>query len=280
MLIFNCFLLISIKYTLRKGDCLTIFKNAFPILEYDDEKDGVIIPNRNGKALLPEICVITFFREVLEDFVTKYKSEIRHYYRSEMANFPIYVLDYKGIELGIIQAVVGSASIAMMTDYLISYGVKKIVACGGCGVLVDIPAGDVIIPVKALRDEGASYHYLPPSRDIDLNVEMISMIRKTLDDNDVPYLECKTWTTDALFRETPDMIKYRREEGCQVVEMECATMAAIAQFRGIKFAQLLYSGDILFDLSNYNDRNWFTNLTAREKLFYLALESVININHI
>lgn len=244
---------------------LTIYKNAFPILEYDDEKDGVIIPNRNGKVLLPEICVLTFFREVLEDFVTKHKSEIRHNYRSEMANFPIYVLDYKGIELCLMQAVVGSASIAMMMDYLISYGVKKIIACGACGVLVDIPTGDVIIPVKALRDEGASYHYLPPSRDIDLNVEMISMIKKTLNDNNVPYLECKTWTTDALFRETPDMIKYRREEGCQVVEMECATMAAVAQFRGIKFAQLLYSGDILYDLSNYNDRNWFSNLTARIK---------------
>lgn len=259
---------------------MSIYKNAFPILEYDDEKDGVIIPNRNGKALLPEIGVITFFREVLEDFISKYKSEIRYNYRSEMANFPIYVLEYKGIELCMIQAVVGSASIAMMTDFLIGYGVKKIIACGGCGVLADIPAGDVILPVTALRDEGASYHYLPPSRDIDLNTEMISVIKKTLDDNNVPYLECKTWTTDAFFRETPDMITYRREEGCQVVEMECAAMAAVAQFRGIKFGQLLYSGDILFDLSDYNDRNWFANLTAREKLFYLTLEAAINSYYI
>lgn len=259
---------------------MSIYKNAFPILEYDDEKDGVIIPNRNGKALLPEIGVITFFREVLEDFISKYKSEIRYNYRSEMANFPIYVLEYKGIELCMIQAVVGSASIAMMTDFLIGYGVKKIIACGGCGVLADIPAGDVILPVTALRDEGASYHYLPPSRDIDLNTEMISVIKKTLDDNNVPYLECKTWTTDAFFRETPDMITYRREEGCQVVEMECAAIAAVAQFRGIKFGQLLYSGDILFDLSDYNDRNWFSNLTAREKLFYLTLEAAINSYYI
>ncbi|BCJ99581.1 phosphorylase family protein [Anaerocolumna chitinilytica] len=161
---------------------MTIYKNAFPILEYDDEIDGVIIPNKNGKILLPEICVMTFFHEVLEDFVSKHKSEIRYNYRSEMANFPIYVLEYKGIELCMIQAVVGSASIAMMIDFLIGYGIKKIIACGGCGVLVDIPAGDVIIPVRALRDEGASYHYLPPSRNIDINKEMISIIKKTLED--------------------------------------------------------------------------------------------------
>lgn len=255
---------------------MSLHKNAFPILEYDDEKDGVIKSNINGNNLLPEICVITFFREVLEDFITKQKYEIRNNYRSEMGNFPVYVLEYNDVELCMIQAVVGSASIAMMTDFLISYGVKKIFACGGCGVLVNLPAGDVIIPVNALRDEGASYHYLPPSRDIELNLEMISVIKATLKDKDVPYHECKTWTTDALYRETPEMIKYRLEEGCQVVEMECATMAAIAQFRGIKFAQLLYSGDILFDLANYNDRKWFSNHTAREKLFYLTLESAIN----
>ena len=56
---------------------MSLYKNAFPILEYDDEKDGVIKPNKKGIALLPEICVITFFREVLEDFVTKHNSEIR-----------------------------------------------------------------------------------------------------------------------------------------------------------------------------------------------------------
>lgn len=101
---------------------------------------------------------------------------------------------------------------------------------------------------------------------------MISDIKKTLLENNVPFIECKTWTTDAFYRETPDMIKYRKEEGCQVVEMECATIAAVSKFRGVKFGQLLYSGDILFDLSNYNEREWSSNLTAREKLFYLTLK--------
>ncbi len=59
---------------LRKGDYLSVHKNEFPILEYDDEKDGVILPNREGGILLPEMCVITFLREVLEEFIEKNKS--------------------------------------------------------------------------------------------------------------------------------------------------------------------------------------------------------------
>jgi uridine phosphorylase len=150
--------------------------------------------------------------------------------------------------------------------------VNAIITCGGCGVLKEIPVGDVIIPNVALRDEGASYHYLPPSRDIILDTDILNIIKLVLSEYSVPYIECKTWTTDAFYRETPDMISYRKEEGCEVVEMECATIAAIARFRGVKFGQLLYSGDILTNFENYDERAWMHNLSAREKLFSLSLQ--------
>lgn len=251
---------------------MSLIKNNFPILEYDTEPNGVILTNRQGRNRLPKVCVMTFFGEIIEHFLQTHKGEIKSEYESEMRPFPVYVFEYNGVEICMIQAVVGSASIAMMTDFLIGYGVEVIIACGSCGVLDNIPAGDVIIPVAALRDEGASYHYLPPSREIVLDRDIISVIKDTLLENNAPFIECKTWTTDAFFRETPDMIKYRKEEGCQVVEMECATITAVSRFRGARFGQLLYSGDILFDVSNYDDRGWPGNFTAREKLFYLALE--------
>jgi len=257
---------------------MPIYKSEFPILEYDTEKNGVIRPGRHKREPLPEICVMTFFREVIEDFIEKHSVEIKNSYNSEMQEFPVYVFKYKGIELCLIQAVVGSASIAMMTDFLISYGVKSIIVCGGCGVLDNIPAGDVIISVSALRDEGASYHYLPPSRDIQLDNYMVSKIKSTLVQNKVPFIEAKTWTTDGFYRETSDMVQYRKEEGCQVVEMECATIASVAQFRGIKFGQLLYSGDILFDTSNYDERKLESH-SAREKLFILSLEVALNLHN-
>ena len=253
---------------------MALYKHAYPILEHDDEKNAVIMPGRgmSESAVLPEICVMTFFGEVLGEFVTERGAQIAAVYKSEMGDFPVYTAKYKDVQICLMQATVGSASIAMMSDFVIGQGVKTVIACGSCGVLADIPAGDVIVPAVALRDEGASYHYLPPSRDIEIDLDVVSTIENVLEKEKVPYIKCKTWTTDAFYRETADMIAYRMEEGCKVVEMECATMAAVAKFRGAKFGQLLYSGDILADVSAYDDRDWYGNITARKKLLYLALE--------
>jgi len=171
---------------------MPVYKNAFPILEYDTEKVGVIRPDRNGRERLPPLCLMTFFGEVLANFIGQNNAEEVSRYRSEMGEYPIYKTKYKNIELCLVQAVVGSASIAMMADMCIGCGVTKIVACGGCGVLTDIPAGDVIIPVSALRDEGASYHYLPPAREIILNQAVIRIMKETMERLHTPYIEVKT----------------------------------------------------------------------------------------
>ena len=256
---------------------MPVTKNAFPILEYDTHPQGVIMPNRAASFTLPQKCLLTFFSETLASFTAQNPATVAGTFQSEMGHFPVYVCNYRGVEFALAQALVGSASIATLTDYLIGHGVKQIIACGSCGVLCDIPAGDVLVPVCALRDEGASYHYLPPTRDIELDEGVVASITATLQSLHTPYVLCKTWTTDAFYRETPDMITYRKEEGCQVVEMECATMASVAKFRGAQFGQLLYSGDLLTDYSNYQERDWFINTTAREKLFYLSLESLIQL---
>jgi uridine phosphorylase len=256
---------------------MAIIKNEFPILEYDTAINGIIKPNLHKKINFPENCVMTFFKEVIEEYKNN-KTEIISEYKSEMGIFPLYKTQYNNMDLCIIQAVVGSASIAMMTEYLIGGGVKKLITCGGCGVLNEIPVGDVILPTVALRDEGASYHYLPPSREISLNEIPIKAIKRILHKYEISYIECKTWTTDGFFRETPDMVKYRKEEGCSVVEMECATIASIAEFKNIMFGQLLYSGDILANLENYDERNWFNKLPSRKKLFTLSIESLYELN--
>jgi uridine phosphorylase len=258
---------------------MPVVKHAYPILEYDTETHGIIRPNRHHRGDLPSVCVMTFFSEVLDRLVQEHPCEIANSYGSESGTFPAFVTEYKGVQLCLIRADVGSAAIAMMADFLFGYGVQKLIVCGGCGVLCDIPAGDVIVPTVALRDEGASYHYLPPSRDIALDVGMVEALSQTLRDHGVPYVQCKTWTTDGFYRETPDMITYRKEEGCQVVEMECATLAAVAQFRGVKFGQLLYSGDILVDYDNYDERDWVGNCTARETLFSLAMEAAVKVGN-
>lgn len=251
-----------------------IRENEFPILEYSTEYEAVINPGKKDEAF-PRLCIMTFFRDVFESFISKYPGEIIGTYASEMKEFHAYKVKYKEMDICIIQAAVGAGSISIMTDWLYGKGVEVLLCCGCCGVLADIPEGDVIIPIRALRDEGASYKYLPPSRYIELNKEPVQIFKQVLEEYKIPYMECTTWSTDGFYRETKEMVEHRISQGCQAVEMECSAMAAIAQFRNKLFGQLLYSGDILVGTENYDDRNWYANLSAREKIFQVTLEALI-----
>ena len=261
---------------------MAVIKHELPILEYSTSREAIINPwrtdeRRNGESF-PKLCLMTFFSEVLDDFIQKYQGEIIGSYSSEMRDFNVYQADYKGIKLCVIQAVVAAGSVAMMSDWLYGKGVEALICCGSCGVLDKIPAGHVVVPVRALRDEGASYKYLQPSRFIEIDTHAIEAISTVLSRHKVEHIECATWTTDGFYRETKEMVEYRISEGCKVVEMECATIAAVARFRNKTFGQILYSGDILVGEEEYDDRGWHNNTSAREKLFYLSIESLCEIN--
>lgn len=90
----------------------------------------------------------------------------------------------------------------------------------------------------------------------EIDNKAIKAIERALKKNNKPYRKCKTWTTDGFYRETKEMVLYRKEEGYSVVEMECASLAACAKMRGITFGQLLFTADSLADVEEHNERNW------------------------
>ena len=91
---------------------------------------------------------------------------------------------------------------------------------------------------------------------MDVHVEAISAIEQVLEQLGIPYEEVMTWSTDSFYRETAEKVAYRKEEGCSVVEMECAALAAVAQLRGVVWGELLFTADSLADLENYDSRDW------------------------
>ena len=164
-----------------------------------------------------------------------------------------------------------------MLETAIALGCTKFISCGGAGVLDrDIAVGHIIVPQSAVRDEGTSYHYLEPSREVAASPEGIAAIERVLQERNVDYIVSKTWTTDAPYRETPAKVKLRRSEGCLAVDMEAAAFFAVAQFRGVTLAQMLYGGD---DVSGeeWDDRGWVKQTTVREKLFWLAAEACLTL---
>ena len=136
--------------------------------------------------------------------------------------------------------------------------------------ITDIKENAFLIPTKALRDEGTSYHYLPSSRYIELNQDMVRKIKSSFDKQGIPYEICTTWTTDGFFRETQEMVQYRLNEGCSVVEMECAALAACAEKRGAMYGQFFFTADSLANVMKHEERGW--GITSHEKALQLALE--------
>jgi len=92
----------------------------------------------------------------------------------------------------------------------------------------------------------------------------------------IEFLRTKTWTTDAIYRETQARSAAYIEEGCLAVEMEAAAFFAVAAFRGVDFGQILYGGDAVID-SGWDGRTWTSRAEIRRNLFWLAAEAVFEL---
>lgn len=248
-----------------------IIRHEIPILEYDDNPLSVIMPvHEHLNIKLPAKMVFAFLGDAVEDYAQTHSGIQIAHFDSITKQYPIYTVEYNGEQIGLCQAPAGAAPAVQIMDWLIGYGATHIISVGSCGTLADLPENKFLVPVKALRDEGTSYHYLPPSRFVKLNPTVVNSIEQTLSKLNISYAECVTWTTDGFYRETKDKVQYRKEEGCTVVEMECAALAACAEFRGVKFGQILFTADTLANVDAYNERGWGSE--SLEKALYLGLE--------
>ena len=249
-----------------------------PILEFDPALSAVIEPGEviEPMSIAPH-AVLCFFQDVIADVVEHHGGRIVDHVASEIGRNPIYEIDHDGRRLVVMHPGVGAPLAAGFLEELIARGCRTFVACGGAGVLVpDVALGHVIVPTSAIRDEGTSYHYLPPSRTASPTPQAVDAIVETLEAHHVPFVTGATWTTDALYRETRGKVERRVAEGCLTVEMEAAAFFAVAAFRGVTFGQLLYAGD---DLSGdaWDQREWNDHTTGRETLFRLAAEAVLRL---
>jgi uridine phosphorylase len=249
-----------------------------PILEFDPATTAVIEPSDTTEPIdVPPHAVVCFFQDVIENVVSEHEGRAIGHLVSEIGRNPIYELAYGGRRLALVHPGVGAPLAAGFLEELIARGCRTFIACGGAGVLVpDVALGHVIVPTAAVRDEGTSYHYLPASREVEPTRQALDAIVATLERHHVPHVTGKTWTTDALYRETRGKVERRVAEGCLTVEMEAAAFFAVAAFRGVSFGQLLYAGD---DLSGdaWDDRGWDDHASGRDLLFRVAAEACLSL---
>jgi uridine phosphorylase len=247
-------------------------KEEYPILEFDDTRVAKIEPSLSHKKTDGyEYCVITFFREVLESMEKEGRIKVVKYLNCETLDIPIYEMEYMGKKIHLFQGYLGAAGSAAFLEELIALGFNKFIVCGGAGVLrKDVAVGHLVIPVSAVRDEGVSYHYLAPAREIECNPEVVAKIEEDFNKHKIAYIKARTWTTDAFYRETEKKVELRKLEGCVTVEMEAAAFFAVAKFRNVKLGQILYGGDDLSGV-DWDSRKWHNRADIRKNLVEISI---------
>jgi len=251
---------------------------SYPILEFDPNPKAKIEPSEHiTPRNVPEHCVICFFEEVIDGVVSEHGAKICVDNRWEDGPHPIYEIEYQGKRLAFYHSPVGGPIVAGLFEEAIAFGMRRFIVCGGCGVLEkDMAVGHLIVVDSAVRDEGTSYHYLPPGREVIAHPAGVKVLETVLSERELPYITGKTWTTDAPYRETQARIDTRRAEGCLTVEMEAASYLAVAQFRDVILGQVLYGGD---DLSGdeWDHRDWHSRRDIRHNLFWVAAEACLQL---
>jgi len=247
------------------------------MIKFDPNKTALFSPHALDFFGKPSKTLMIFDDEVWEGYIKKQNnievSPVKNDREGVFDNFLIYRYGQENILLvAPADGVGGSAMSVVEMELLIASGINKIVAFGTCGAMdKKIAKNTIIIPQSAYREEGVSYHYLPPSDEVAQATKSISVMNKIFSKHSIPFLNGKVWTTDAVYRETAGKLQTMKNNGCIAVDMELASLLAVAQFRNISFASFLITDD------NIDGKNPQENERDPAKLFQTALEIVTKI---
>ena len=140
----------------------------------------------------------------------------------------------------------GASNCVALAEELASFGMKQALFVGYCGSLQQgIHAGDIIVPTEAIREEGTSYHYLPPDISAQPHQGVQAVVADCLRRNKIPSHQGTIWTTDAIYRETKGKVRRYQEEGVLGVEMELAALFAFGMAKKVAIGGMLVVTDEL-----------------------------------
>lgn len=246
------------------------------LCDFDKCKDSTFNPSDVEDKIenFPKIGISCFSKKLIDRIVEVYSPEQISLISNGNGKTPVYKMNYSGIDIAFFMSRVGAPACTVSYEEVLAMGLEKLIVFGTCGVLnKEIEDLAIIIPSHAFRDEGTSYHYIEASDEIEVNTKYKDLFKEILDEHSYSYVEGKTWTTDAPYRETREKVLKRKEQGCLCVEMECSAMAAVAKFRNKDLFTFFYAADNL-DSGKWDKRSLgcSTNLDEKEKIVVLALE--------
>ncbi len=199
--------------------------------------DNLLREARRQKGLpvgtVPQVCVLDPDADILRDVVAM--GHARRDPAWACYHTELHVVGENEATFGLIGGVIGASFAVLVAEELFASGCEVLVSITSAGQIrrVGTPPYFILIE-RAIRDEGTSYHYLPPARYAEADPNLLDAAELALAAKGLSVERGSTWTTDAPFRETAATIASRREEGVLAVEMEAAALYSFANARGKK----------------------------------------------
>ncbi|MDI6893479.1 MAG: nucleoside phosphorylase [Bacillota bacterium] len=202
---------------------------------------ALIDPAVFAKEIAADLAVLSFTRR-------SYQSLLRALGLVDAREAPVLPGAVEGRmdnEAAVYLSSIGAPAAGMLMEALIASGVGRILMVGAAGSLSPrCRIGDIVLPTWGVREEGTSYHYLPPGAACRPSPALLAELRTALAGMRVT--EGGVWTMDSPCRETRDKVEQYAREGVLAVEMECTALMSIAMYRHIEFAAVLFISDELF----------------------------------
>jgi uridine phosphorylase len=185
---------------------------------------------------IPNHILIAFDTSCLEYFLSMYEVSTKIVMHSDL-------VIHQHRNMGFVRLPgIGGPNLVAAAEEMIALGSQSFITVGTAGGLYK---EGVYLCQKALRDEGTSYHYLPAERYVYADSNLMSKLGSSLEKVGISYTLGTTWTTDAPYRETQVEVKNYADKKVDTVEMECASLFAVAKYRKVAAASALVVGDIL-----------------------------------
>lgn len=209
-----------------------------PLSEHDHESPPVFLPHNMLEAAriqkrlpplkVPEGCLPDFDGELLDHLLATGRAVLEPAW--PCFHTRLYCWRINGTEYGVVGGTVGAPFALLVAEELFALGCEALVTISSAGLIAENLQPPLFLLIdRALRDEGTSYHYLPPERFALASPPLVDAVAQKLSDVALPFSRGSSWTTDAPFRETAKLIEARREEGIIAVEMEAAALLAMAE---------------------------------------------------
>ena len=181
-----------------------------------------------AKCEVPDVCVLDPDGDLVEYLIRTNQARINECWACYHTK--LYNIKQNGVEFAILGCAVGSSFAVLIAEQLFVSGCKTLINVTSAGIINSSKVATQFVLIdEALRDEGTSYHYLPPEEKSKLNPLLREKLMSYYFTTELHLETCTSWTTDAPYRETESAIAKARELNAVCVEMEAAALYAFAK---------------------------------------------------